>query len=166
MDPPYNTRQYAPNYHLLETVSRYDCPQLKGVTGMRDYSDQKSLYCMRSEVKEVFEDLVEKARFPHLILSYSTDGLMTADDIEEILRRHSLPGSVRRYDISYRKYKSKIPSKDDRLKEYIFYAAKDIPRKKYVSLQTAPGKGTKEMKKDGSGAKNRNRSGRGAKGNG
>lgn len=153
MDPPYNTRQYAPNYHLLETVSRYDCPQLKGVTGMRDYSDQKSLYCMRGEVKEVFEDLVEKARFPHLILSYSTDGLMTADDIEKILRRHSLSGSVRRYDISYRKYKSKIPSKDDRLKEYIFYAAKDIPRKKYVSLQTAPGKGKKEMKKDGSGAK-------------
>ncbi len=140
MDPPYNTRQYASNYHLLETVSRYDSPQLRGVTGMRDYSGQKSLYCMRSEVKETFEDLVEKARFPHLILSYSTDGLMTAGDIEEILERHTVSGSVRRYDISYRKYKSKIPSRDDKLKEYIFYAAKDIPRKKHIALQNTAGK--------------------------
>lgn len=146
MDPPYNTRQYAPNYHLLETVSRYDCPEIKGVTGMRDYSGQRSLYCMRSEVKAVFEDLVEKAKFPHLILSYSTDGLMTAEDIEEILKRHTVPGSMKRYDISYRKYKSKIPSKNDQLKEYIFYGAKDIPRKTYFSGGRTAGKTAKAAK--------------------
>ena len=24
LDPPYNQRQYAPNYHLLETIAKYD----------------------------------------------------------------------------------------------------------------------------------------------
>ena len=28
MDPPYNTRQYASNYHLLETMALYDNPIL------------------------------------------------------------------------------------------------------------------------------------------
>ena len=26
LDPPYNERQYLPNYHLLETIAKYDNP--------------------------------------------------------------------------------------------------------------------------------------------
>ena len=29
MDPPYNSRQYGSNYHILETISRYDNPNIK-----------------------------------------------------------------------------------------------------------------------------------------
>ena len=35
LDPPYNGRQYMSNYHLLETIAKYDYPTIKGVTGMR-----------------------------------------------------------------------------------------------------------------------------------
>lgn len=45
LDPPYNARQYCTNYHVLETVARYDNPELHGKTGLRDYSSQKSLFC-------------------------------------------------------------------------------------------------------------------------
>ena len=34
-DPPYNSREYLPNYHVLETIARYDYPEIYGVTGMR-----------------------------------------------------------------------------------------------------------------------------------
>src|SRR3990167_5304080 len=37
LDPPYNERQYAPNYHILETIALWDNPKIKGVTGMREY---------------------------------------------------------------------------------------------------------------------------------
>lgn len=30
IDPPYNSRQYLPNYHLLETIARYDEPKING----------------------------------------------------------------------------------------------------------------------------------------
>ncbi len=30
LDPPYNSRQYAPNYHVLETVARWDAPAIRG----------------------------------------------------------------------------------------------------------------------------------------
>ena len=32
IDPPYNERQYVPNYHVLETVARYDSPAITGET--------------------------------------------------------------------------------------------------------------------------------------
>lgn len=42
LDPPYNQRQYAPNYHILETIAKWDKPKIKGITGMRSYENQKS----------------------------------------------------------------------------------------------------------------------------
>ncbi len=45
VDPPYNGRQYLPNYHLLETIAKYDAPSIHGVTGMRDYESKKSSFC-------------------------------------------------------------------------------------------------------------------------
>ena len=41
IDPPYNSRQYLPNYHLLETIARYDNPKINGKTGIRDYNEEK-----------------------------------------------------------------------------------------------------------------------------
>ena len=40
IDPPYNTRQYAPNYHLLETVSRYDSKRFKSKRRYRHLTKQ------------------------------------------------------------------------------------------------------------------------------
>ena len=45
LDPPYNQRQYASNYHLLETIAKYDNPDIKGLTGLRqNCENQKSLF--------------------------------------------------------------------------------------------------------------------------
>lgn len=54
LDPPYNQRQYATNYHLLETIARYDDPEIHGKTGLREYSAQKSKYCARGKSKGYF----------------------------------------------------------------------------------------------------------------
>ena len=34
IDPPYNNRQYGDNYHILETIAKYDNPQIHGITGL------------------------------------------------------------------------------------------------------------------------------------
>ena len=128
IDPPYNSRQYAPNYHLLETISRYDNPDIHGVTGMRPYDDIKSSFCVKSEVCEVFEDLIAKAKFSNIIMSYSTDGLMSSKQIEAILKRYGIDSTYKRYNIPYRKYKSKITNKNKTVNEYLFYIRKDIPK--------------------------------------
>lgn len=129
LDPPYNSRQYAPNYHLLETISKYDYPEIRGVTGMRPYDDLKSSFCMKSEVADVFEDLISKAQFGNIVMSYSTDGLMTSNEIERILKKHGIEESYKMYSIPYRQYMSKKTKQTECLYEYIFYIKKNIYHK-------------------------------------
>ena len=131
LDPPYNSRQYAPNYHFLETISKYDYPEIQGVTGMRNYKEQKSAFCIRSEVLPAFEDLIEKANFSNIVMSYSSEGLMTNEQIESTLKKHGIETSYKRYDIPYRKYKSKISKKEETLYEHIYYIKKDVVRPTY-----------------------------------
>ncbi|MDO4526685.1 MAG: DNA adenine methylase [Candidatus Saccharibacteria bacterium] len=87
LDPPYNQRQYATNYHLLETIAKNDNPTIHGKTGLRDYASQKSLYCSRSQVKETFADLVANAKAKFIFLSYNNEGLLSLEDIKEIMGR-------------------------------------------------------------------------------
>ena len=88
LDPPYNARQYCSNYHVLETIARYDNLELSGVTGLRDSSSQKSKFCSKRTVVETFEDLIKNAQFKYIFLSYNNEGLMSLDTIKEIMSSH------------------------------------------------------------------------------
>lgn len=131
IDPPYNERQYLPNYHLLETIAKYDSPILKGVTGVRPYSNEKSNFCIKRNVKAAFDSLISNADFKHIIVSYSDDGLLPLETIIEILKNHCINESVKVYKIPYSRYKSKAPQngKSEHY-EYIFYAQKKVAHQK------------------------------------
>lgn len=103
LDPPYNQRQYATNYHLLETIAKYDNPKIYGKTGLRDYEAQKSLYCSRRDVRAAFADLIKKANVKYIFLSYNDEGLMTLGDIKEIM---SARGSYGYFTKSYNRFKA------------------------------------------------------------
>src|SRR5690606_15405771 len=45
LDPPYTKRQYAGNYHVLETLARGDEPPAIGDGGLRPWKDQSSEFC-------------------------------------------------------------------------------------------------------------------------
>lgn len=122
LDPPYNQRQYATNYHLLETIARYDNPKIYGKTGLREYQKEKSLYCSRLQVKKVFKDLVLKAKAKYIFLSYNNEGLMTLDDIKEIM---SLKGKYGHFIKEYNRFKAdkseKRNYKANKTVEYLHY---------------------------------------------
>ena len=84
LDPPYNERQYASNYHLLETIAKYDNPEIKGKTGLRN-DRIKSLYCSKNDVYNIFEDLINKAKSKYIFVSYNNEGLLSLDDIKIIM---------------------------------------------------------------------------------
>ena len=48
IDPPYMKRQYAANYHILETIARGDFPEAIGKSGLRDWWDQHSKLCTKT----------------------------------------------------------------------------------------------------------------------
>ena len=47
LDPPYNSRQYSANYHLLNTIADYKSFTPKGKTELREYN--KSNYCSKAK---------------------------------------------------------------------------------------------------------------------
>lgn len=127
IDPPYNARQYLSNYHVLETAARYDYPQVRGVTGQRPDEGQKSEFCMKTKAVPAFEELLVHARFPHIILSYSTDGLMSVKEIETVMKKVGKPETFQVYEIPYRRYKSRKVKETERLKELLVYIEKQVP---------------------------------------
>lgn len=116
-DPPYNNREYLPNYHVLETIARYDNPTIHGVTGLREYKKQKSPFCKTAHVHEAFTKLVNNCDCRYLLISYSTDGLLTLDELEEICSYGAQKVSVHKYN--YRRYKGKIDVGKKNLKEFL-----------------------------------------------
>lgn len=125
LDPPYNARQYCSNYHVLETIAKYDTPTLSGVTGLRDYQNQKSLFCSKRTVCNAFEDLIKNANFKYVFLSYNNEGLMGLETIKEIMSKYG------KYDVFTKDYKRFQADKDKNRKikskstvEYLHYLIK------------------------------------------
>ncbi|MBQ9648013.1 MAG: DNA adenine methylase [Oscillospiraceae bacterium] len=127
IDPPYNERQYLPNYHVLETAAKYDFPELRGITGQRPYEAQRSDFCSRRTVVGAFDALLSNANFQHIILSYNTDGIMTLDEIEQTMKRHGIPSTYEVNYIPYRRFKSRsAATKTGELKELLVYIQKEV----------------------------------------
>ena len=103
LDPPYNSKQYSTNYHLLETISRYDNPVIKGKTGLIACNKQKSKFCSKPQVNQVFEELISNANFKYIFLSYNDEGLMKLEDIKRILEKY---GEYRYFATNYKRFKS------------------------------------------------------------
>lgn len=96
LDPPYNARQYGANYHLLNTIAKYDTFVPKGKTGLRDY--YKSDWCKTGEVLRSFEELIENAQFDYIFLSYNNEGLMSQEEVKNVMERFG------KYTLKTKKY--------------------------------------------------------------
>ncbi len=120
LDPPYNERQYAPNYHLLETISKYDNPDIYGITGMRDYKDQKSDFCNIKKAPASLDYIAKESNSNFLVLSYNSEGLMSHDLIMSTLEKY---GKVSCDKIDYNRFKSNSNglSKNKRIIQELVY---------------------------------------------
>lgn len=96
LDPPYNSRQYGANYHLLNTIALYDRFEPKGKTGLRNY--KKSQYCSKTSVKKAFEELIKEAKFQYIFLSYNNEGLMSVEEVRSIMSKYG------KYDLAITSY--------------------------------------------------------------
>lgn len=110
MDPPYNTRKYDTNYHMLETIALYDEPEIKGKTGVRCETTKKSKYCVKKEAAQAFEDLIKNANFKYILLSYNDEGIIPIEEIKRIMSKY---GKYNCYGKKHRRFKA------DKNRDYI-----------------------------------------------
>lgn len=144
IDPPYNSRQYASNYHLLENVATNNKPDLHGRTRIFDWGNLRSPYSSKSHAHNALEELLHKADARHIVISYSSEGIISEENLLNIARANSLNGKLQLQRIPYRKYKSKVPSDSYDLYEYLVYiqkrktSAKGITSDKYQLSNQPP----------------------------
>lgn len=132
LDPPYTKNQYSVQYHILETIALYDNPEIKGITGSRDTSNLTSDFSKIGNVHVAFEKIIARANFKHIILSYSSDGIMSKEYIESVLKRHGKPETLVFKRIEYKRYLNS-KAKDKEHYEYLFYIEKKDSEINYSS---------------------------------
>ncbi len=121
-DPPYAFVHYSRFYHALETLVKYDYPEVN-YKGRYRTDRHQSPFCKRSEVKPAFVNMFAKIKDKNsnLILSYSNTGMISLDEIIDIAQKNL----GNNYDVNFKEvtYKhSTMGRKDDKsrsVQEYL-----------------------------------------------
>lgn len=113
LDPPYNQHQYGSNYHLLNTIAKWDkIPEplelnskgvLKKKAAIReDWVNTRSDYCYRESAEKSFEDLILNLDARFIFISYSTDGIIPFEKMREICTKRGRLSLVTNEYTTYR----------------------------------------------------------------
>lgn len=116
IDPPYMKRQYAANYHILETLARGDFPDAVGKSGLRNWWDQHSKLCTKTRGLQTFEQILNSMNCPRFIVSYSEDGLFSVEQLCDCFRKF---GNVSVNEIDYNRFKSNNSKLPQKITEYL-----------------------------------------------
>ncbi|MBE9465525.1 DNA adenine methylase [Dyadobacter subterraneus] len=121
LDPPYTKRQYAGNYHILETLAQEDEPIAQGDGGLRPWEKQASDFCYRRSAGKAFRKTLEQLSAPHVFISYSQDGQVHEDELLAILNDF---GKVTIHEKLHNRYRSNNKAKEGILLERLYHVEK------------------------------------------
>lgn len=113
LDPPYATHQYGSNYFMLNTIALWDRPavddrrdasgNLVSKAGIRpDWTATRSAYCSRRQALPALQALLAQVDARYLVMSYSTDGIVSLEQLAQML---SEQGSLEAHRVGYVTYR-------------------------------------------------------------
>ena len=121
IDPPYMKRQYAANYHILETLARGDEPEAAGLSGLRPWRDQHSNFRMKRRFRESFGKIFTEMDCRHFLVSYSEDGLLRVEELQDLFSQY---GTVTIKEFTHKRFKSNNSSLEPTITEYLLHLSK------------------------------------------
>lgn len=104
LDPPYNQHRYFGNYHIWETLVRWDAPETFGIANKRvDLRDpqNQSAFNSRVTMPNAVEQVVKETKATTLILSFNNEAWLSLDQLIDICASR---GEVRVLDIDFKRY--------------------------------------------------------------
>lgn len=113
LDPPYNQHQYGSNYHMLNTIAKWDkIPEplnlnkngvLKNKAGIRtDWIKTRSPYCYKDSALTSFKDLIMSINAKLILISYSSDGIIPFEEMKKICLEKGYVSIVTSDYVTYR----------------------------------------------------------------
>lgn len=102
LDPPYNQHKYLGNYHVWESLIRWDKPEVYGVACKRiDCRERSSEFNSRHKIADAFKATLAALRAQHLIVSFNNEGYLSQGVITELLSER---GRVDVIHVDYKRY--------------------------------------------------------------
>jgi len=88
LDPPYNQHRYFTNYHIWETLVRWDRPEYYGVACKRiDSRDPstKSQFNLKREMPDALHSVISRVSADVVVVSYNNESWVSAQSIRDWL---------------------------------------------------------------------------------
>jgi adenine-specific DNA-methyltransferase len=102
LDPPYNQHRYMGNYHVWETLVRWDQPDVYGVACKRvDCRDYHSPFNSRTKIRAAMEHVVRSLRCHYAVVSFSNEGYLHREDLRQMLGE---VGQVWVQEVDFKRY--------------------------------------------------------------
>lgn len=129
IDPPYNSRQYSRFYHVMETITKWEKPELTGAA-MKPPEENMSNYC-RNSAPKVFAELIESLNVKYIVVTYnntydskssSSRNKITLEQIKEILEKK---GKTQVFETDYHRFNAGKTDATDH-KELVFITRVDV----------------------------------------
>lgn len=107
LDSPYTQEQYSRFYHILETVVKYDYPEVNFKAKYRNDRFQSS-FCYKGRVEQEFATIFDycKTNLKNLVISYSDKGLLDVATLQKLANRY-----FQKTDLIYIDYKHSTQGK-------------------------------------------------------
>jgi adenine-specific DNA-methyltransferase len=102
LDPPYNQHKYLNNYHVWESLVRWDKPEVYGIARKRvDCQHYESAFNSRKRIHSALRQIVDSVDARYLVVSFNDEGYVTEDEMRELL---SASGEVAVLRVDSRRY--------------------------------------------------------------
>ncbi len=113
LDPPYNIHQYGSNYHLLNTIARWDFPpinneigpdgRLESKAGIRtDWKQTRSDFCSKGAAPAALRRVLDATDTRWVVLSYNSEGIIPMEQLMDILSEF---GHIEIHSLDYVTYR-------------------------------------------------------------
>ncbi|TWG96240.1 adenine-specific DNA-methyltransferase [Nocardioides sp. J9] len=87
VDPPYNQHRYFANYHIWETLVRWDAPEHYGVACKRvDARERRSVFNSRRTMPAALGDVLARVRADVVVVSYNDESWIEPAQMTTMLR--------------------------------------------------------------------------------
>lgn len=102
LDPPYNQHKYLGNYHVWESLIRWDKPEVYGVACKRvDCRERSSDFNSRHRIADAMRETLHALHTRHVIVSFNNEGYLSEGLLTELLSER---GRVDVMQVDYKRY--------------------------------------------------------------
>lgn len=123
LDPPYNQHPYGSNYFMLNLLAEYKHPErISRVSGIPT-NWSRSPYNSKNRAAAALSELITAIPAPFILISYNSEGFITPQQMDELLRPH---GSVTIMQQDYATFRGcrNLRNRPHRVNEFLYLLAK------------------------------------------